>query len=194
LGSRAAEFGGPDRRWRGSRPVEGGVPASEGAESSAFHATNQRWSSKVGPLATDGSRVYFNEVLPGSRTIIAQVSIHGGEAVPIALQIRQPMVLDASQDGTELLIGNEEGNSFSLWVQADGGGISRASGHGPGPRCRIRARRCERDLRSKKDVYSTNRAGSSSRKLLTAGHAAFAFPIFARRASLPIQHLQSPSR
>ena len=96
--------------------------------------------AKVGPLATDGSRVYFNEVLPDSRTIVAQVSIHGGEAVPIALQIRQPMVLDASQDGTELLIGNEEGNGFSLWVQPVAGGspervgtdLAHDAGFGPG--------------------------------------------------------------
>ncbi len=131
--------------------------------------------AKVGPLATDGSRVYFNEVLPGSRTIVAQVSIHGGEAVPIALQIRQPMVLDASQDGTELLIGNEEGNGFSLWVQPVAGGspervgtdLAHDAGFGPGAASVIYG--------SKKDVYSTNRDGSSSRKLLTAGHAAFAF-------------------
>ena len=131
--------------------------------------------AKAGPLATDGGRVYFNEVLPGPRTIVAQVSIHGGEAVPIALQIRQPMVLDASQDGTELLIGNEEGNSFSLWVQPMAGGspervgtdLAHDAGFGPGAASVIYG--------SKKDVYSTNRAGSSSRKLLTAGHAAFAF-------------------
>ncbi len=85
------------------------------------------------------------------------------------------MVLDASQDGTELLIGNEEGNGFSLWVQPVAGGspervgtdLAHDAGFGPGAASVIYG--------SKKDVYSTNRAGSSSRKLLTAGHAAFAF-------------------
>jgi len=131
--------------------------------------------AKAGPLATDGGRVYFNEVLPGPRNIVAQVSIHGGEAVPIALQLRQPMVLDASEDGTELLIANEEGNGFSLWVQPMAGGSPRRvgtalahdAGFGPGAASVIYG--------SKKDVYSTNRDGSSSRKLLTAGHVAFAF-------------------
>jgi DNA-binding winged helix-turn-helix (wHTH) protein/WD40 repeat protein len=131
--------------------------------------------AKVGPLATDGGRVYFNEVLPGPRTIVAQVSIHGGEAVPIALQLRQPMVLDASEDGTELLMANEEGNGFSLWVQPVGGGSPRRvgtalahdAGFGPGAASIIYGR--------EKEVYSTNRDGSASQKLLTAGHAAFAF-------------------
>ena len=131
--------------------------------------------AKAGPLATDGGRVYFNEVLPGPRTIVAQVSIHGGEAVPIALQFRRPMVLDASEDGTELLIADEEGNGFSLWVQPVAGrspqrvgtALAHDAGFGPGAASVIYG--------SKKDVYSTSRDGSSSRKLLTAGHAAFAF-------------------
>jgi DNA-binding winged helix-turn-helix (wHTH) protein/WD40 repeat protein len=131
--------------------------------------------AKAGPLATDGGRVYFNEVLPGPRNIVAQVSTHGGEAVPIALQLRQPMVLDTSEDGTELLIANAEGNGSSLWVQPVAGGSPRRvgtalahdAGFGPGAASVIYG--------SKKDVYSINRDGSSSRKLLTAGHAAFAF-------------------
>ncbi len=145
---------------------------------------------RVVPIAPPGPiplETKVQEVLGGSlrtkRThwalvllsIVAQVSIHGGEAVPIALQIRQPMVLDASQDGTELLIGNEEGNGFSLWVQPVAGGspervgtdLAHDAGFGPGAASVIYG--------SKKDVYSTNRDGSSSRKLLTAGHAAFAF-------------------
>jgi DNA-binding winged helix-turn-helix (wHTH) protein/Tol biopolymer transport system component len=131
--------------------------------------------AKIGPMATDGSRVYFNEVLPGPRNIVAQVSIHGGEAVPIVLQLRQPMVLDASEDGTELLMANEEGNGFSLWIQPVTGGspqrvgtaLAHDAGFGPAAASVIYG--------SKKEVYSTNRDGSSSRKLLTAGHAAFAF-------------------
>ncbi|MGB7464511.1 MAG: winged helix-turn-helix domain-containing protein [Candidatus Acidiferrum sp.] len=131
--------------------------------------------AKAGPMATDGGRVYFNEVLPGPRNIVAQVSIHGGEVVPIALQLRQPMVQDASEDGTELLIANDEGNGFSLWVQPVAGGSPRRVGtalahdaeFGPGAASVIYG--------SKKDVYSTNRDGSSSRKILTAGQVAFAF-------------------
>jgi DNA-binding winged helix-turn-helix (wHTH) protein/Tol biopolymer transport system component len=131
--------------------------------------------AKAGSLATDGGRVYFNEVLPGPRNIVAEVSIHGGEAVPMALQLRQPMVLDVSEDGAELLIANEEGNGFSLWVQPVAGGSPRRVGTALAHDARFGPGSASVIYGSKDEVYSTNRDGSSSRKLLTAGQVAFAF-------------------
>ena len=55
---------------------------------------------KTGPMATDGSRIYFTEVLPDQRTLIVQVSPKGGEAVPLLVPLRQPAVLDLSKDGS----------------------------------------------------------------------------------------------
>jgi DNA-binding winged helix-turn-helix (wHTH) protein len=40
--------------------------------------------TKDGPMATDGSRIYFTEVLPDQRAVIMQVSIKGGEC-PLSL-------------------------------------------------------------------------------------------------------------
>ena len=45
--------------------------------------------AKFGPLTTDGSRIYFNELLPGLQTRIVQVSINGGEVVPIAVPLKR---------------------------------------------------------------------------------------------------------
>jgi DNA-binding winged helix-turn-helix (wHTH) protein len=38
--------------------------------------------AKSGPMATDGSRVYFNETLPGQRAVILQVSVGGEKPSP----------------------------------------------------------------------------------------------------------------
>src|SRR5207248_6435004 len=59
---------------------------------------------KFGPMVTDGSRIYFNELLPGPRHLVAQVSVKGGEATSLSVPLALPVVLDLSRDGTELLV------------------------------------------------------------------------------------------
>jgi Tol biopolymer transport system component len=59
---------------------------------------------KFGPMVTDGSRIYFNELLPGPRNLVVQVSVKGGEAAPLSVPLALPVVLDLSRDGTELLV------------------------------------------------------------------------------------------
>ena len=39
-------------------------------------------------LATDGSRIYFNETLTDQRPIIVQVSVTGGDAVPLVVPLK----------------------------------------------------------------------------------------------------------
>jgi DNA-binding winged helix-turn-helix (wHTH) protein len=88
-----------------------------------FTALTNDGQAKPGPMATDGSRIYFNEALSGPRNVIVQVSTKGGEAVPLPLPLKQPSMFDLSEDGTELLIGNDEGNGLSsLWVLPVAGG------------------------------------------------------------------------
>jgi DNA-binding winged helix-turn-helix (wHTH) protein/WD40 repeat protein len=130
---------------------------------------------KLGPMATDGSRIYFNEVLPGPRNLLVQVSIHGGEAVPIPVQLKQPTVFDVSQDGTELLMANDEGHGSTLWVQPLAGGSPRRIGVVLAHDARFGANASTILYGTGRDVYSVSQDGSSPQKLLTAGHAAFAF-------------------
>jgi DNA-binding winged helix-turn-helix (wHTH) protein len=97
---------------------------------------------KFGPMVSDGSRIYFNELLPGPRNLVVQVSVKGGEATSLSVPLALPVVLDLSRDGTELLVAdsvlaNEVGiqvqvtNSMlanvglephALWVQPVAGG------------------------------------------------------------------------
>ena len=131
---------------------------------------------KGGALATDGSRIYFNETLIDQRSVIVQVPVTGGDATPLSTPLKQPRVLDLSRDGTELLIANDDGfDSSSLWVQPVVGGSPRRIVTVP-----ITDAKFGRDGKSiiygtDHDVYSVNRDGSSGRKLLTAKAVPFGF-------------------
>ena len=137
--------------------------------------------AKSGPMATDGSRVYFNETLPGQRAVILQVSVKGGEAVPLQGPLKQPAVLDLSRDGTELLLADgapekEEGRGqCSLWLQPVAGGSPRRVGTVRAVDARFGGDGTSIIYGDGNDVYSVNTDGSSPRKLLTAAYTPFAF-------------------
>jgi hypothetical protein len=60
-------------------------------------------------LATDGSRVYFSELM-GDHTVLAQSSVLGGETVPIPAPFSaEPQITDFSQSRSELLVGDSTG-------------------------------------------------------------------------------------
>jgi DNA-binding winged helix-turn-helix (wHTH) protein/Tol biopolymer transport system component len=140
-----------------------------------FRRLTNDGQAKDGPLVADGPRIYFNEVLPGPRSVVSQVSIRGGEAAPLTIQLKQPRVLDAAEDGAELLLANIEGDGYSLWIQPVSAGSPRRIGtilahdaaFGPDGSNVIYGRG--------NDVYSINRDGNGLRKLLTTGDVAFAF-------------------
>lgn len=82
--------------------------------------------AKIGPIATDGVRIYFTELLPGQLRSLAQVSTGGGQVVRFQTPLSSPRVLDVSHDGTQMLVGNgQEGASESLWIQPIAGGSPR---------------------------------------------------------------------
>jgi len=58
---------------------------------------------KNSPLATDGARVYFNELNAG-KVRLAQVSTAGGEVSYLDTQLDNPFLMDISPDGSELML------------------------------------------------------------------------------------------
>ena len=134
----------------------------------------------MGPLVSDGVRIYFNEWLPDGRLIIAEASITGGEVVPLSVPLRAPFVQDLSKDGTELLVANEEGaQGRSIWVHPVGGGSPHRVGTvltswgpwGPGLDYAAFTEDGTHVLFSQGyDIYSVSRDGSDLRKILTVGH------------------------
>ena len=131
------------------------------------HDGQQKWWSS---LASDGSRIYFAEKFPDQRTRIVQVPIKGGEAVPLAVSLERPVMLDLSRDGSELLVGNEEDpDKSSLWLQPVTGGSARRVG----TLVVIDARFADdgtsiiyTDINGH-DVYTVSLDGSSPRRLFT---------------------------
>ena len=90
--------------------------------------------AKQGRLVSDGSRIYFSEILPIGQ-ILAQVSVRGGETTTIPTAVSNPRPADISPDGTELLILSghnlkEEGeiNGSPLWILPVAGGSARPVG------------------------------------------------------------------
>jgi hypothetical protein len=57
----------------------------------------------VKSLATDGSRVYFSELV-GNETVLAQVSTVGGDTVLVPVPFSGPQITDISPNRSELLV------------------------------------------------------------------------------------------
>jgi Tol biopolymer transport system component len=88
--------------------------------------------TKVGPLVTDGTRLYFREGYADGRTVLVQLSATGGEAVPFPTPFEGENVipLDISPDGSEMLVGTSKGTEteFPLWILPVLGGSPRRLG------------------------------------------------------------------
>ncbi len=71
---------------------------------------------KQGRLASDGSRVYFNEG-PAASWKIAQVSVTGGRTVFVDTRLVNPEIEGSAPDGSELLalLGDNADSSYPLW-------------------------------------------------------------------------------
>ena len=148
---------------------------------------------KFGPMATDGSRIYFTEVLPGPRNVVVQVSVKGGDTGPLTVPLKQPSVLDLSGDGSDLLLANDEViephyQAHSLWVQPVAGGSPRrvgtvlAGSTGFGASAAFGAGGASVIYSERHDVYSAALDGSSPQKVLTTESGASSGP-FAFRFS-----------
>jgi len=88
----------------------------------------------LGPVLTDGSRLYFAERIGGTRTL-AQVPEQGGEPVQIPTSIARIEVLDIDRLGSRLLAGAQQtdGDDLgSLWVVPTSGGSARRVGDAVG--------------------------------------------------------------
>jgi len=131
---------------------------------------------KSGAMGTDGSRIYFNEALPGPRGVIAQVSVNGGEVVPLSVPLKRPGLLDLSKDGTELLISADEGkDQASVWVLPVAGGSPRRVGTILADDARFGRDGKSIIYSSGNDVNSVTRDGSESRKLFTVDSFPYSF-------------------
>jgi DNA-binding winged helix-turn-helix (wHTH) protein/Tol biopolymer transport system component len=127
---------------------------------------------KRGRLLSDGSRIYFSEILPVGR-ILVQVSAKGGETTTIPTTVSNPRPADLSPDGTELLIlsgeisKEEEIHMGTLWILPVAGGSARPVGNVLATDA-VWGERAETIFYCNgDDLYVVNRDGSNRRKFLT---------------------------
>jgi Tol biopolymer transport system component/DNA-binding winged helix-turn-helix (wHTH) protein len=132
--------------------------------------------AKDGPMATDGSRIYFNETLPGQRSVIMQVSIKGGESSPLSLPLKNPVFLDLTRDGTDLLIASDDRiEPLPLWVQPVAGGSPQRVGAIRAENAGFGADGTNVIYGVGNNIYSVDRQGSSPRKILSGNSVPFGF-------------------
>jgi serine/threonine protein kinase/Tol biopolymer transport system component len=152
----------------------------------SFKKLTNDGQAKLGPLATDGTRIYFTEILPGGPVVVVQVSVKGGDTAPLTVPLKQPMVLDISRDGADLLLANSEADEtqyhvMSFWMQPVAGGSPRrvgtllAGSAGFGASGAFGADGASVIYAERRDVYSAGLDGSSPRKVLTTESSPFAF-------------------
>src|SRR5262249_36590328 len=79
-------------------------------------------------LVTDGSRLYFSEVVSG-HWVIAQVSVTGGETVTIPAPFPTGFLRALSPNRSELLVGSTGQFEAPLWVAPVLGGFPRRVGN-----------------------------------------------------------------
>ena len=121
---------------------------------------------KIG-LVTDGSRLYIAELLD-NKSALFQVSVAGGEVIPLPVPFPKPGLDDISPSGSELFVGSYDGPyPFPYWLVPLPGGSPRRLGDigshdvHPSPDGRQIAYVVESDL------YLARSDGSESRKLLS---------------------------
>jgi eukaryotic-like serine/threonine-protein kinase len=125
---------------------------------------------KGGIILTDGARLYFSETVAG-QGILAQVSVNGGETVPISTPFRNTTLFDISPTGSELLVGSIVGTEaeFPLWVLPSLGGsphrlgdvVAHDGAWSPGGERIVYA--------NSADLFLAKNDGTESRKLVTVG-------------------------
>jgi Tol biopolymer transport system component/predicted Ser/Thr protein kinase len=119
-------------------------------------------------LVTDGARLFFNEYVP-DHYVLAQVSVGGGDAVPISTPFQNTRAADISPDRTELLLGSFGAMEpeYPLWTFPTLGGSPRRLGqmlcHDAAWAPNGRAILCPQG----QDLYVVGSDGSQPRKLAT---------------------------
>jgi Tol biopolymer transport system component/DNA-binding winged helix-turn-helix (wHTH) protein len=91
-------------RWNASRPQV----------SNYVQITNDG-QPKVGPLLTDGLRLYFTEGSQNHRSLV-QVAASGGETTALANPQETPHLMDIAPNRSDLLIGSGTPSNPGLWI------------------------------------------------------------------------------
>jgi Tol biopolymer transport system component len=125
---------------------------------------------KLGTLVSDGSRIYFNEGLQGSKKIM-QVSTAGGETSELPTRLADPETIAIAPDGSSLMVSDGQGDLNPFWIVPLPTGEPRPLGTITGqdgslfPDGRV-------VFAQHTDLFIAEKDGSNVRKLLAVGEYA----------------------
>ena len=121
-----------------------------------------------GPLATDGSRVYFSRLME-DHYVLAQASVEGGEAIPLATPFPNTHLLDIDSTGSELLVASSSGleRERPLWALPLPGGSPRRLADVLAHAGSWSPARAQLVYATGSDLYVAGGDGTHSRKLTT---------------------------
>jgi Tol biopolymer transport system component len=127
------------------------------------------------PLVTDGSRLYFSEGLLDD-TALAQVSVEGGQPVPVPVPFAEWYLAGISPRHAELLVLGRlnsglplEGSPVSVWAVPVPGGQPRRLGIGPAQDAAWSPDGEELLVGNGQDLYRAKSDGSEMRKIASVG-------------------------
>jgi Tol biopolymer transport system component/DNA-binding winged helix-turn-helix (wHTH) protein len=127
--------------------------------------TNDR-QPKMGPLLTDGLRLYFTEGSQNHRTL-AQVAASGGETTVLANPLETPHLMDITPNRSDLLIGSVTPSDAALWLLALPSSGVRRVGDIQGEDASWSPDGREVAYARGKDLYRAGKDGAESGKLAT---------------------------
>ena len=120
-------------------------------------------------MATDGSRILFiQRVLPGEDSLASINLRQGWRGHSTSGTAPASFIVRFVEDGTELLVGNSEGNGeLSYWMQPVAGGSPRRVGTALGGYARFGPDGATIIYGAPNEIYLVGQDGSSARKLLS---------------------------
>ncbi|HTF42788.1 MAG TPA: protein kinase, partial [Terriglobales bacterium] len=128
-------------------------------------------------MVTDGSRIYFVQILNGG-TVLMQVSAAGGESSAIPTPIRDPMILDISPDHAQLLVRTRDDKDTPFWILPLPAGSPRQLGNLVGQEARWSPDGRQLVFHKGSDLYLAKADGAEPRLLKSFHGRTGMFPYF----------------
>src|SRR3954464_4804660 len=114
-------------------------------------------------FVSDGSRLYISEYSPAG-TRVVQVSVNGGDTAPLDIPLENPFAIDASKDGSELLMGHSGPGESIFWSMPIPAGSPRRLGDFEANEC-VWAADGRLACTKGSDVYLAEHDGANFRKI-----------------------------
>jgi DNA-binding winged helix-turn-helix (wHTH) protein/Tol biopolymer transport system component len=117
-------------------------------------------------LFSDGARIYFQEIRD-DRFVVSEVSVNGGQVVPLASPFPNTVLFDISPDKWQLLVGSGSDFGHPLWALPVPGGPPRRLGEISAHSACWSSNGTKLFFANDHDLYTATSDGNEIKKLLT---------------------------